>query len=152
LIESSKDWKIKERIIYTNLQWPTIGPIIILMERYLWFFGYSPVLLLYWMALVFVTFWAINYFNIERLLRNTYHDKSLGENFRPLVIDIHNSGSIPISERLSYSFLFTAAIYFGFRIHHEAINYRNGRGMTYIYFMYVAGTAHLALAFALLVK
>ena len=156
LIESHKDWEIQKKKIYTNLQWPTIGPTINLLEQYLWFFGYSPVLLIYWMGLIFLAFWIINYLNIEKLLRNTYHDKNLGESFQLLVISPFSSNSNPLfrtkSERISYAFIFTASIYFGFRINHEAINYRNGKGMAYIYFMYVSGTAHLALAFALLVK
>jgi hypothetical protein len=103
-----------------------------------------------------VTFWCLNFINIERLIKTTYYDENLGRNFpKKIFLSSTLKPNLPFdtrTEKIAYSFLFTVVIYFGFKINHEAINYRNPRGMAYVYFMYVAGTAHLALAFALLIK
>jgi hypothetical protein len=156
MIESYKNWDILRKKITNNYNWPTIGPLINLFQHYLWLFGYSPILLVYWLLLIFLTFWILNYIFIEHLIKHAYFDESLGQNFpNRMVPNSSPDSSQPFdnrSERAAYSFLYTAVIYFGVKINHEAVNYRNAWGMAYVYLMYVSGTAHLALAFALMVR
>jgi hypothetical protein len=120
MIDSYQTWDILAKETYNNYKWQTIGPAINFLQRYLWFFGYSPVLLLYWLLAIFITFWILNYINIHWLVKTTYYDENLGRNF-PLKNFFSSTlkPNLPYStktERIAYSFLFTAVIYFGFKI------------------------------------
>ena len=156
LIGSYIDWDILYKKTYNTFEWGAIGTVLSIVEGGLWNFGHAPIRLIFWLVLIFVSFWVVNYLHMERLFLTTYQDENLGRNFpKKIFVSSTPKPGLPFdtrAEKIAYSFLFTAVIYFGFKINHEAINYRNARGMAYVYFMYVAGTAHLALAFALLIK
>lgn len=46
--------------------------------------------------------------------------------------------------RILYAIFYTAAIYFGFKLKHEAVNYMYTRGFLYLYLIYLFGAIYVA--------
>ena len=68
-----------------------------------------------------------------------YHDEELGKNFN-LTYDALTT----FWQRVSYALFYTAAIYFNFKLRHEAVNYKNLGGLLYLYLIYCVGILHVA--------
>ncbi|WP_149241508.1 hypothetical protein [Dyadobacter sp. 32] len=148
-------------IIYRKLdnidQWSHWGKIMNFTQSIWWNFGYSEwIIVVFWMPFFFLLFWCINFLKIRHIVTHIYFDGDLGGNFVN-VPQLKNDTLFEVrldkaSDRWSYSFFLTAVLYFGLKLKHEAVNYRNGGGMAYIYFMYFVGLFHVAYAFAFFFK
>ncbi|MFD2937078.1 hypothetical protein [Spirosoma flavum] len=145
MTESAQNWDIEYRKLQLNHDWPILGKYIIFFNEYWWLFGYEKWrILLKWLPLFFLFFFFINMLVIDKLYSSVYKDEDIGKAFAKW------SGRVPILNvlkyRISYTFFFTAMIYFGLKLNHEAINYKNLWGLFYLYFMYLVGSIHIAFA------
>lgn len=152
MVESAQDWDIEYRRFknVNNLGW-FIGGIVNFLNRWWWNFGYSKqYILLGWLPALFMGFWLINIFRIKYLYNEVYRDEEIGATFLEKHKEKYGlSDELEFKDRkykASYAFFYTATIYFGFKLKHEAVNFANPRGMAYLYLMYALGAIHVAFA------
>ena len=148
MTESVQNWDIEYRKLQLNHDWPIFGKVIIIFNEGWWNFGYEKWrILVLWLPFFFLCFLTWNFFHINSLWETMYKDKELGEVFRKRGIPAGPTKEFSW-QRFSFSFFYTAVIYFGFKIRHEAVNYNNTLGLLYLYLMYAVGTIHMAFAFS----
>jgi hypothetical protein len=149
MLESAQGWDIEYRQQQNIQRFRQLGYVINFFNETWWNFGYARWrILVIWLPLLFLCFLTYNYWQIERLWSKMYQDVELGGNYRGKA----GNSPTPIfknwQKRFSFTFFYTAVIYFGFKIRHEAVNYNYTRGLLYLYFMYAIGTIHMAFAFS----
>jgi len=155
--DSFRNWDIEYRKAYNEINYSTLGRIKNFSQEYWWNFGYSEYLVIFpWMLILFVLFWFVNFRYLEWIINSVYYDSDLSKNFSK------KNGGDPnatvefklnsIREKFSYSFFLTTNLFFGLKVKHEALNYKNFPGMLYIYFMYLLGTFHVAYTLAIILK
>lgn len=71
------------------------------------------------------------------MVKSVYRDEELGKNF-----NLRYDALITTRQRVSYALFYTAALYFNFKLRHEAVNYKNLGGLLYLYLIYCVGTLH----------
>jgi hypothetical protein len=116
-----------------------------------WNFGHDKwLILIKWLPLFFVIFFGWNLLRIEVLTKKMYYDSDLGSSFYDSISEKYfKDGKADFSNwnyRLTYTFFYTATIYFGFKLKHDAVNYTYMRGLLYLYLMYGVGALHVAFA------
>lgn len=149
MTESVEGWDIEYREMQNTHKFGLLANPINFFNAWWWNFGYDRWrILVIWLPLFFLCFLMYNYWQIERLWSKMYRDSELGSNFK----DQASSSPKPIfknwRKRFSFSFFYTAVIYFGFKIRHDSVNYNYTRGLLYLYLMYAVGTIHMAFAFS----
>lgn len=153
MIESVAGWDIeyKKLKIRRNFEngWSWLGEIWILFQERWWNFGYAKGLILFvWMPVFFFIFTLINYLTIERQLRKLYFDPEIGRNYRDANVNtatkMISSFSRDWRKKLAYTLHYTGVVFFGFKVKHEALNFRSFGWIAYFYFMYIVGLLHLA--------
>ncbi len=162
LIDSFVDWDIKYNKLTNVENWSWFGYIINIIQMCWWNFGYSKwLIVILWMPFSFTIFWLASFYNLQYIIDNVYYDPELGRNY---IIDIKYDGKLSkreiqrrnidiiLNNKLAYTFFFTAVIYFGFKIRHDAVNYQNFKGMIFIYALYLTGTFHVAYAIGYLLN
>ncbi|RYC70019.1 pentapeptide repeat-containing protein [Spirosoma sordidisoli] len=152
--ESARDWDIDYRRLQNvhNYWFLGFGHLVNLFNWVWWNFGYAKWrILVIWLPFFFLFFLAYNYIALNRLWGTMYKDNELGKAF----LKRHAHTAPPVQygwERFAFAFFYTAVIYFGFKIRHEAVNYKNTRGLLYLYTMYAVGTLHMAFAFSYIIS
>jgi hypothetical protein len=152
MVDSFKSWDIEFQCLKNVHEWGYYGGIILnYLNFYWWRFGHEKWrILFYWLPLFFGGFLLINIKNISKLYKSVYRDSELGEVFFKENLNKYFASDKPNFNnwkfRITYSIFYTASIYFGFKLKHNAINYRNFRGMMYIFLMYAVGSIHMAFA------
>lgn len=152
MVDSYKAWNIEFQCFKNVHEWGYYGGILLnYLNFYWWRFGHEKWrILFYWLPLFFGVFLSINIKYIPNLYKNVYRDSELGEVFfkdklnKYFVKDKPNFTNWKF--RVTYAIFYTASIYFGFKLKHSAINYRNFGGMMYIFIMYAFGSIHIAFA------
>lgn len=148
MYDSEQSWNIELQVFKNEHDNPSFGRYLNMFHKYWWNFGYEKwLILIKWLPLLFIIFFVLNIVFIEYLYKNVYRDNELGaifknENLRKYFIK-ETPNFKKIFFRISYSFFYTATIYFGFKLKHDSLNYNN-LGMLYIYLVYGIGAIHIA--------
>lgn len=117
-----------------------LGTVMNFINEKWWNFGYSKSrILFFWLPFFFILFVFINYLKLDWMVKHVYNEGSYGKNFR---LKYENNESR--YDRFSYSLFYTAMIFFNFRLDSKAVNYKNLKGLLYLYLIYVIGTIHVA--------
>ena len=152
MTESAQSWDIEYRKFQLNHDWPFFCKFIIAFNQNWWDFGYEKWrILIFWLPFFFICFLTWNYFRLLTLWTYMYKDHELGKVFRKPRTHIEPP-KVHGWKRFSFAFFYTAVIYFGFKIRHEAVNYEYTRGLLYLYLMYAVGTIHMAFAFSYIIS
>lgn len=145
MTESAQKWEIEYKKLQINHDWPKLGGFIIVFNTVWWNFGYEKWrILLKWLPILFTFFFLINTLCIKWLYNKVYQDNEIGkvfsekQNVKPMLNKL--------SYRISYTLFYTAVIYFGLKLRHESVNYKNIWGLLYLYLMYIVGAIHVAFA------
>ncbi len=156
MLESADGWDIEFQR-FQNLHKYTFwgcsfwGSFINFLNDWWWGFGHEKWKILWiWLPLFFFIFVLYNSFRIEILYNKMYCDEELGSTFLRNIgrrKNHHNVYEPDFSKRkyrILYAIFYTAAIYFGFKLKHEAVNYMYTRGFLYLYLIYLFGAIHVA--------
>lgn len=151
MFESSQAWDIEFKTLEILYKYPTMGSTIVFVNKYWWNFGYDKWLILVkWLPIFFLVFLSINIIFIKTLYENVYRDNELGEAFFDKKLKKYFKAEIPSFSdwrfRITYCIFYTSSIYFGFKLKHSSINYRNFGGMMYVFLMYSFGSIQIAFA------
>lgn len=140
LMSSSEGWDIEYQTRKNELQFGFSGKVLNFINLYWWNFGYSKGRILWlWLPLLYIIFSTINYFNLDWMVNKVYFDDGFGKNYK-----LNYKRITTVYERIAYSLFYTAAIYFNFRLRHEAVNYMNLGGLLYLYVIYLTGILNVA--------
>lgn len=164
MYDSVEEWDILNQQLTNVHENPRMGFLKNFVNRWWWNFGYDQWYIIVWMGGFFCTFWLVTAINLGKIIETVYFDAELGKNFLKLDPDSENITNAKKAQiqndmlkqimdyRIAYSFFMTAVIFFGFKIRHEAVNYKNGGGMAYIYAIYLVGTFHVAYTIGYLLR
>ena len=139
-MDSVEGWDIEYQRKINNINYGILGTLLNIVNQYWWNFGYNKSRILWlWLPLLYVIFSTINYFVLDWMVKRVYYDDEFGKNYKLTYAKVNT-----VYERIAYSLFYTAAIYFNFRLRHEAVNYKNLGGLIYLYLIYVTGTINVA--------
>lgn len=140
MTESAKGWDIELQRMQNFNKFSFFAYPINTFNCVWWNFGYEKWRILWiWLPLLFFIFLLVN-ISYPRWVLTFYRDDELGKNFGRSFKDSDTHRS-----KIYFLFL-TAIIYFGLKIKHSAVDYKNKKGVAYVYFMYLMGSIHLAFA------
>jgi hypothetical protein len=135
-IEWDKDYK-RYMYRYNNRY---VGPAWTWINDCWWDFGYGKWRIFWiWMPLFFLIFTLLNIIFLPRLL-DVYYDDEIGNTFKME----HTSKAVLVRRyRFSYSVVYTAAIYFNFKLSFAGMNFKRPWWNLYILLIYSIGTIHV---------
>lgn len=140
LLESVQKWDIDYRKYVNKTKYGIAGIAFNWLNECWWNFGYNQAKILwFWTPVFFLLFCAINRVALLKL-QNVYFDEDIGKSFK---ISKDSPKAILGKHKFIYSIIYTAAIFFNFRLTLSAMNLKNHLGMAYIFLIYVIGTIHV---------
>jgi uncharacterized protein YjbI with pentapeptide repeats len=148
MLDSYKGWDIEYNKMKNIHNSGGIGRIKNFINKYWWNFGYEKWRILWiWLPAAFLMFLLYNLIMIKRLIFRMYFDEDLGSTFlrkrdKSNILSHLNKFTF----RLSYTIFYTATIYFGLRLKHEAVNFQNFWYLVYLYLIFCVGALHMAFA------
>lgn len=131
MVESVEYWDVQYRELQNIHRLGWWGYVVNWFNYWWWNFGYDRYrILLWWLPGFFGCFLLYNYIRIKTLWTKMYKDPELGSNFREEWEDV-NLNFKNRWQRFSFTFFYTAVIYFGFKLRHDSVNYNYTRGLLY---------------------
>lgn len=148
--ESVIGWSIELKKAENEHNFPIVGPFLNFFQRIFWNYGYTKSLILLWILGVFLLFNLLNFFIYPQLFR-VYFNPKLGfkiipkyliQNVEDVIETLKKSPFI----RLRYMLHYTGMIFFGIKLEHTEMSFKNLRWVVILYFQFVTGIILLGFA------
>jgi hypothetical protein len=148
--ESVIGWSTELKKIENLHNFPTIGYFLNWFQGIFWNYGYTKSLILLWILGAFLLFNLLNFFIYPELIR-VYFNPKLGLKLiaKPLTQDAEAVIEIlkkSPATRLRYMLHYTGMIFFGIKLEHTDMSFKNLRWVAILYLQFVTGIILLGFA------
>jgi hypothetical protein len=148
--ESVIGWSTELKKIENLHNFPTIGHFLNWFQRIFWNYGFTKSLILVWILGVFLLFNLLNFFIYPQLI-NVYFNPKLGLKLIPKPLSQDAEAVIGILKksprtRIRYMLHYTGMIFFGIKLEHTDMSFKNLRWVFLLYFQFITGIILLGFA------